>query len=117
MATELSMNGRKKIATLQDEFNNKFNCLKLTFFDATGLEIPSNRTLSEVRKSKGDDISIVASLKISTLEKKFMEEAGLIVEVSYKRGGITFHTKEQDSFTLNELNEWCEKNGCDIFDS
>jgi len=117
MATELSMNGRKKIATLQDEFNNKFNYLKLTFFDASGVEIPNNKTLSEIRKSKGDDISIVASLKISTLEKKFMEEAGLIVEVSYKRDGVIFHTKEQDSFTLNELNEWCQKNGCDIFDS
>lgn len=117
MSTELSMNGRKKIATLQNEFNNKFSYLNLTFFDSAGVEISNDRTLSEVRKLKGDDISIVASLKISTLEKKFKEEAGLIVEVSYKKQGVIFFTKEQDSLTLNELNAWCEKNGCDKFDS
>ena len=33
MASELSMNGRKKIETLQQDFNEKFEYLNLTFFD------------------------------------------------------------------------------------
>jgi len=117
MASELSMNGRKKIETLQQDFNEKFEYLNLTFFDNTGIEIPKDKTLSEIRKSKGEDISIIASLKISTLEKKFEEEIGINVEVSYKKGGQILHTVDQNQLTLNELNEWCAQNGCEKFET
>jgi hypothetical protein len=117
MASELSMNGRKKIETLQEDFNEKFEYLNLTFFDHTGGEIPKDKTLSEIRKSKGEDISIIASLKISSLEKKFKDEIGISVEVSYKKDGKIFHTIEQNNLTLNELNEWCGQNGCEKFDA
>jgi hypothetical protein len=117
MASELSMNGRKKIETLQQDFNQKFEYLNLTFFDNTGIEIPKDKTLSEIRKSKGEDISIIASLKISTLEKKFEEEIGINVEVSYKKGGQILHTVDQNQLTLNELNEWCAQNGCEKFET
>jgi hypothetical protein len=117
MASELSMNGRKKIETLQEDFNEKFEYLNLTFFDYTGIEIPKDKTLSEIRKSKGEDISIIASLKISTLEKKFEEEIGVKVEVSYKKGGQILHTINQNQLTLNELNEWCAQNGCEKFET
>jgi hypothetical protein len=117
MASELSMNGRKKIETLQEDFNEKFEYLNLTFFDHTGGEIPKDKTLSEIRKSKGEDISIIASLKISSLEKKFKDEIGISVEVSYKKEGKIFHTIEQNNLTLNELNEWCGQNGCEKFDA
>ena len=117
MASELSMNGRKKIETLQQDFNEKFEYLNLTFFDNTGIEIPKDKTLSEIRKSKGEDISIIASLKISTLEKKFEEEIGINVEVSYKKGGQIILTVDQNQLTLNELNEWCAQNGCEKFET
>ena len=117
MASELSMNGRKKIETLQEDFNEKFEYLNLTFFDYTGIEIPKDKTLSEIRKSKGENISIIASLKISTLEKKFEEEIGVKVEVSYKKGGQILHTINQNQLTLNELNEWCAQNGCEKFET
>ena len=117
MASELSMNGRKKIETLQEDFNEKFEYLNLTFFDNIGIEIPKDKTLSEIRKSKGEDISIIASLKISTLEKKFEEEIGVKVEVSYKKGGQILHTINQNQLTLNELNEWCAQNGCEKFET
>ena len=114
MASELSMNGRKKIETIKKEFNEKFQYLTLSFFDTNGVEFDQDKTLSEIRKTKGDDISIIASLKISSLEKKFEEEIGVKVEVSFIRGGQIIHTVEQNSLTLNELNEWCAQNGCEI---
>lgn len=117
MASELSMNGRKKIETLQEDFNEKFEYLNLTFFDNIGIEIPKDKTLSEIRKSKGEDISIIASLKISTLEKKFEQEIGVKVEVSYKKGGQIILTVDQNQLTLNELNEWCAQNGCEKFET
>jgi hypothetical protein len=74
MASELSMNGRKKIETIKKEFSEKFEYLTLSFFDTNGVEFDQEKTLSEIRKTKGDDISIIASLKISSLEKKFEDE-------------------------------------------
>ncbi len=115
MASELSMNGRKKIETIQKEFNEKFEFLNLTFFDTTGTELEADKTLSEIRKTKGDDISIIASLKISSLEKKFEDEIGVKVEVSFKKNGQIVHTIEQNHLTLNELNDWCAQNGCEKF--
>lgn len=115
MASELSMNGRKKIETIQKEFNEKFEFLNLTFFDTTGTELEADKTLSEIRKTKGDDISIIASLKISSLEKKFEDEIGVKVEVSFKKNGQIVHTIEQNNLTLNELNDWCAQNGCEKF--
>lgn len=114
MASELSMNGRKKIETIKKEFNEKFEYLTLSFFDINGVEFDQEKTLSEIRKTKGDDISIIASLKISSLEKKFKDEIGVKVEVSYIKGGEIIHTVEQNGLTLNELNEWCAQNGCEI---
>ena len=64
MATELSMNGKKKIETIQKEFSNKFPFLTLIFLNEKRESIDVSKTLSEIRKSKGDDISIIASVVI-----------------------------------------------------
>ena len=62
MATELSMNGRKKIETIQKEFSNKFPFLTLIFLNEEKEFLDVSKTLSEIRKSKGDDISIIDSI-------------------------------------------------------
>ena len=53
MATELSMNGRKKIETIQKEFTSKFPYLTLVFLDVKRQTIDISKSLSEVRKVKG----------------------------------------------------------------
>ena len=68
MAAELSMNGRKKIETIQKEVTNKFNYLTLLFLDENRKSLDISKSLSEVRKVKGADISINAGLKVNTLE-------------------------------------------------
>ena len=73
MVSAISMNGRKKIETIQKEFTNKFPYLTLLFLDEKRKAIDISKSLSEVRQVKGDDISIVASLKVNTLEKRFQE--------------------------------------------
>lgn len=116
MASELSMNGRKKIETLQKEFTQKFPYLTLIFLEKNRQSIDISKSLSEVRQAKGADISIIASLKVNTLEKRFIENFGLIVEVAYKKGGKIVYTKDNVDKTLNELNKWCESHDCEPFE-
>ena len=115
MATELSMNGRKKIETLQKEFTEKFSYLTLIFLDEKRKSIDGSKTLSEVRRAKGDDLSIMGSLKVNTLEHRFHATFGLAVEVAYQKGGQIIHTKDDVDKTLNELNKWCQETGCEQF--
>jgi hypothetical protein len=116
MASELSMNGRKKIETLQKEFTQKFTYLTLVFLDKERRAIDISKSLSEVRQAKGADISIIASLKVNTLEKRFLENFGLIVEVAYQKSDKVVYTKDNVDKTLNELNKWCQNNDCQPFE-
>jgi len=116
MASELSMNGRKKIETLQKEFTQKFPYLTLVFLDKERRAIDISKSLSEVRQAKGEDISIIASLKVNTLEKRFLENFGLVVEVAYQKSDKVVYTKDNVDKTLNELNKWCQENDCQPFE-
>lgn len=113
---ELSMNGKKKIETLQKQFTLKFPYLTLVFLDKDRRAIDVSKTLSEIRQSKGDDISIIASLKVNTLEKRFLENYGLVVEVAYQKSNKVVYTKDNVDKSLNELNKWCENNDCQPFE-
>lgn len=115
MATELSMNGRKKIETIQKEFTSKFPYLTLVFLDEKRQTIDISKSLSEVRKVKGDDVSIIASLKVNTLEKRFLDNFGIIVEVAYQKQEKLIFTKDNVNLTLNELNKWCSEHSYDKF--
>lgn len=112
MATGLSMNGKKKIETIQKEFTAKFPYLTLVFLDEAKSGIEGTKTLAEVRKSKGEDVSIMASQKVNSLEKNFLKNYGLLVEVAYQLGSELVLTTSDENRTLNELNRWCELNGC-----
>ena len=104
------MNGRKKIESIQKEFTEKFNYLTLIFLDEDMKSIDVSRSLAEVRTAKGPDISIMASLKVNTLEQRFMDSFGITVEVAYSKDGKVMHTKNNVDKTLNEMNRWCEEN-------
>ena len=109
------MNGRKKIERIQKEFTERFNYLTLIFLDENMKSIDVSRSLAEVRTAKGPDISIMASLKVNTLEQRFKDSFGITVEVAYSKDGKVMHTKDSVNKTLNELNQWCVKNGYDKF--
>jgi hypothetical protein len=113
MASDISMNGRKKIQSIQKEFTEKFTHLTIVFFDENNTELDNSKTLSDVRKKKGDDISIIASLKINTLEKRFVTNFGIRVQVAFKKDNQLIYTEENDDRTLNDLNKWCIENNCE----
>jgi uncharacterized protein (TIGR02145 family) len=54
----------------------------------------------------------MASQKVNSLEKNFLKNYGLIVEVAYQLGTELVLTTSDENRTLNELNRWCELNGC-----
>ena len=112
MASDMSMNGRKKIQSIQKEFTEKFSHLTIIFLDEHNNELDNTKSLSEVRKKKGEDVSIIASLKISTLEKRFFTNFGIRVQVAFKKDNQLIHTDQEDDRTLNELNKWCFENQC-----
>lgn len=116
MASDISMNGRKKIQSIQKEFTEKFTHLTIVFFDENNIELDNSKTLSDVRKKKGDDISIIASLKINTLEKRFLTNFGIQVQVAFKKDNQLVYTEENDDRTLNELNKWCIENNCEAIE-
>ena len=113
MASDMSMNGRKKIQSIQKEFTEKFSHLTIIFLDEQNNELDNTKSLSEVRKKKGEDVSIIASLKISTLEKRFLTNFGIRVQVAFKKDNQLVHTDQEDDRTLNELNKWCFENQCE----
>ncbi len=105
----------KKITEIQQEFNTKFNNLKIEFYTSGHEEgegskdserINPNETIGNVRQiQKTGDLSINGHLKVSTLEQRFLEDYGLNVQVFRRSGSIWLQTTSTDSWTLTEQNE------------
>jgi hypothetical protein len=53
---------------------------------------------------------------VNTLEKRFLENYGLVVEVAYQKSNKVVYTKDSVDKSLNELNKWCENNDCQPFE-
>lgn len=121
--TEISVNGNKKIATLQKEFSRKFPYTGIYVFDPSMKPIalvggpisPFNPelTIAAVRRvNSGGSISINGHKKIGTLEKEFEEVFGLYIQVCCQtvRNQRHYTMPEQDAYTLTAYNKWCEAN-------
>ena len=117
-SADLSVNGNKKIGTLQKEFTKKFPYLGLIFFDEkttsssayyTSFPIDSDKTLASVRKIKSsEDLSINGNKKIDTLEAEFTKIYGLDVWVCwYQKDKGATHAYDVGNWTLSKLNKNC----------
>lgn len=114
MATELTMTGNKKIATVQKEFSTKFNYLLLRFEHPSGRKIDESKTISEAREKNNGDLSVTGSQLVSTFEAAGKEKFGLNLEVAYEVNGSWKRTEgAKNKMTLSALNKWCSENGCD----
>ncbi len=124
-AAAITVNGNKKIGTLQKEFNKKFPYLRLGIFYSyarqqvkkgeTITQIDGDKTLASVRRAdSGGTISIAGNKKISSLEKEFDTAFGLYAQVCYtdKDGKRYYTSGSSDAMTLSAFNALCEKNGC-----
>jgi hypothetical protein len=127
MAREISTNGKKKVSTLMQEFNQNFSYLMLIitehpsdYYTSRGLRITDmsvdlDKTLSEIRKKKGEgEIRFTASKLISTIEHEFEKAFGLYAQVCYVNAKNERCTTADisDKKSLNQLNREKEMEGC-----
>tara|TARA_B110000977_G_C10754440_1_gene368163 strand:- start:111 stop:548 length:438 start_codon:yes stop_codon:yes gene_type:complete len=124
MATTISTNGRKKLKTLQDEFNDKFSHLKLEFYSKPTIDekdryivvsakdkLDNSKTLSEVRTKTGDgEISINGRKNVGTLEKEFQDVFGLFVQIDfwceYRKNGKKTGKEHWSKKTAIPIDDW-----------
>ena len=124
-SVDLSVNGNKKIGTLQKEFNKKFPFLQLCIFYSYArdqvkkgesiTQIPEDKTLASVRRAdSGGSVSISGNKKIKTIEKEMDETFGLYCQICYidKTGKGYYTNGSSDEMTLSAFNAKCEKDGC-----
>ena len=109
----------KSIKEIKEEFNKKFNLLKLEFFSSnhevgeankSSEILDENLLLKEIRTiHKEGDLSIDGHQKVSTLEQNFSEMYGVNVQVLRKSGKIWLQTTTTDGWTLAEQQREAEE--------
>lgn len=110
----ITINDKRKIQSIQEEFNEAFPYLKLEFFSrphkpgigsAKKFVKHNSKTLGECRTVHNNGkISITPSMTVSDLEQKFNEVYGLGVQVFRKSGKVWLETTVTDGWSLEEQN-------------
>lgn len=111
----LTINDKRKIYAIQEEFNALFPYLKIEFFSkphkiggasAKKLMKPGGKTLGECRTihNKGK-ITITPNMTVADLEQNFNDVYGLSVQVFRKSGKVWLETTVTDKWSLEEQNK------------
>ena len=111
---KITINDRRKIFAIQEEFNTVFPYLKLEFFSkphklggasAKKLSKHNSKTLGECRAvhNKGQ-ITITPGMTVWDLEQSFSDIYGLGVQIFRKSGKVWLETTVTDRWTLEEQN-------------
>ena len=113
--SELEIGAYQTIFGIQKQFNNIFPFLKLEFFkqapvsgigNAKNKMIVFDMKLGEIQKiNKVGKIHLASKMTVSELEKYFVDEFGLYVQVFRKSGRIWLETTATDNWTLEQQNE------------
>ncbi len=111
---EVSINNNKKIAEIQQEFNDLFPYLKLEFFSKphrsgghSNLKFILNntKTIGECRTIQGEDaITIIPKMTVNELEQGLGEKFGIGVQVFRQSGKVWLETTFTDGWTLEMQN-------------
>ena len=112
METTISLNGNKSIATVMQEFNKTYPYLTIWLYsnedeakNASWSHIPFDKTISESRIKRGNDISI--------LPNKFEKELGIYANICYRNNERKWYkTGFTNRLTLFELNMLCSQFNC-----
>jgi hypothetical protein len=111
---KITINDKRKIYAIQEEFSQAFPYLKLEFFakphsvnggSAKKLIKHNSKTLGECRTvhNKGH-ISITPQMTVADLEQRFSDVYGLGVQVFRKSGKMWLETTVTDGWTLDQQN-------------
>jgi uncharacterized protein involved in tellurium resistance len=124
MAGDITVNGRKKLATLQKEFSEAFNYLFIAFIDVADKEksgslsqMDCSKSISEVRsKISNEELSLNGRTLIKNVEKYFDKELGIYCQIGvHNYGGKNLYIPTDDAFNnmgLTAANKWAQDNGC-----
>ena len=113
---QLPIYGDRLISEVQQDFNKAYPFLKLEFFKnemngenrhGVGRIISQHRKLKESWKWKKDNgtLEVNESMTVLELEKAFMDEFGLNVQVFRKSGNIWLETTLTDAWTLKRQSD------------
>lgn len=111
---KITINDKRKIYAIQEEFNEQFPYLKIEFFSkpnkpggsSSAKLIKSNtKTIGECRTihNKGV-VTITPGMTVSDLEQSFRDVYGLSVQVFRKSGKVWLETTVTDGWSLEEQN-------------
>lgn len=111
---KVTINDKRKIFAIQEEFNHLFPYLKLEFFSkphkpggATAKKFVkhNSKTLGECRTIHNNGkITITPQMTVSDLEQRFSDVYGLGVQVFRQSGKVWLETTVTDNWTLEEQN-------------
>ena len=112
---KITINDKRKIFAIQEEFNNAFPFLRIEFFSkphkpgggsSKKLIKHSSVTLGECRTIHNTgSISITEEMTVTELEQRFSDVYGLGVQVFRKSGNVWLETTVTDGWTLKEQND------------
>jgi hypothetical protein len=110
----VTINDRRKISAIQEEFNSAFPYLKIEFFSkphkingasSKKLVKHNGKTLGECRTLHNTGkIVIKETMTVNDLEQRFSDVYGLSVQVFRKSGRVWLETTVTDGWTLEEQN-------------
>lgn len=124
MANSVSVNGRKKVSTLQKEFSDKFQFLFIAFIkpEDRNLEVnvrslDNSKTLAELRtKFSNETLTLNGKTLVKNIEKYFWDNLGLACQIAvhnYKGKILYFPIGDFfNGLSLTKANEWAETQGC-----
>lgn len=127
MATEISVNGRKKLVTLQREFSEKFEYLFIGFIATEDLNmsvnvksLDSSKTIMETRtKFSNEEISLNGRTLIKNIEKYFFQNLGIACQIAVQnyKGHILYFPIGDffNGLSLTKANEWAKLQKCSPF--
>jgi len=112
---KVTINDRRKIFAIQEEFNELFPYLKIEFFSKphkSGGGSPrkllkkSSKTLGECRTiHNSGTLTITPNMTVNDLEQHFSDVYGLGVQVFRKSGKAWLETTVTDGWSLEEQNK------------
>ena len=112
---KITINDRRKIFAIQEDFNKLFPCLKLEFLSkphktggasAKKFVKHNSKTLGECRTIHNNgEITITPNMTVSELEQRFDDVYGLRVQVFRHSGKSWLETTITNGWTLEEQNK------------
>jgi len=109
---KLDISKERTVKDVQTDFSYHYPFLKLEFYKKDDLPIvvkknlPQSTLLRSAGLNESGFIEIKNEMKVEELEKAFLEQFGLSVQVYRKAGDFWLQTSMTDSWSLGKQNEY-----------